>query len=125
MARPAYIAAFIVLNPLTFWHIPWVFDYAELHEQAHIAQHISFIVVGFMAVRSLGESFKLLALFALNGVMGFAGLMFSCFGCTNISSISSQQSQQCRNLYAGVMYYYFACSFTGLPNPPDYQFSPH
>lgn len=57
-----------------------MFDYAELHEQAHIAQHISFVVVGamgFLAARSLGESFKLFALFALNGVMGFAGLMFS------------------------------------------------
>jgi len=34
-------------------------------------------VMGFLAVRSLGESFTLLALFALNGVMGFAGLMLS------------------------------------------------
>lgn len=75
-----YVWVIIAIGLLTFWHIPWVFDYAELHEQAHIAQHISFIVVGamgFMAMRSLGESFKLLALFALNGVMGFAGLMFS------------------------------------------------
>jgi ABC-type uncharacterized transport system permease subunit len=41
---------------------------------------MSFIAVGamgFMAVRSLGESFKLLALFALNGIMAFTGLMFS------------------------------------------------
>ena len=40
----------------------------------------SFIVVGavgFLAARSLGESFKLFALFALNGIMGFAGLMLS------------------------------------------------
>ncbi|MDQ6668986.1 MAG: DUF1404 domain-containing protein [Thermoproteota archaeon] len=75
-----YVWVIIAIGLLTFWHIPWVFDYAELHEQAHIAQHISFVVVGamgFLAARSLGESFKLIALFALNGVMGFAGLMFS------------------------------------------------
>ena len=75
-----YVWVIAAIGLLTFWHIPWVFDYAELHEQAHIAQHISFIVVGamgFMAMRSLGESFKLSALFALNGVMGFTGLMFS------------------------------------------------
>ena len=75
-----YVWVIAAIGLLTFWHIPWVFDYAELHEQAHIAQHISFIAVGamgFMAMRSLGESFKLLALFALNGVMGYAGLLFS------------------------------------------------
>lgn len=75
-----YLWVITAVSLLTFWHIPWVFDYAELHEQAHIAQHISFIVVGatgFLAARALGESFKLLALFALNAVMGFAGLMFS------------------------------------------------
>jgi hypothetical protein len=65
---------------LTFWHIPAIFDYAELNPLVHIAQHTSFILVGamgFLAARSLGESFTLLALFGLNGVMGFAGLMFS------------------------------------------------
>jgi hypothetical protein len=75
-----YVWVIAAIALLTFWHIPWVFDFAELHKQAHIAEHVSFIVVGamgFMAVRSLGESFKLLALFALNGVMGFTGLMFS------------------------------------------------
>ena len=75
-----YVWVIAAIGLLTFWHIPWVFDYAELHKQAHIAEHMSFIAVGamgFMAVRSLGESFKILALFALNGVMGFTGLMFS------------------------------------------------
>ena len=70
----------IAVALLTFWHIPAIFDYAELNPPVHIAQHISFIVVGalgFLAARSLGESFTLLALFGLNGVMGFAGLMFS------------------------------------------------
>ena len=70
----------IAVGLLTFWHIPAIFDYAELNPPAHIAQHISFILVGamgFLAARSLGESFTLLALFGLNGVMGFAGLMFS------------------------------------------------
>ncbi|MGA9149872.1 MAG: DUF1404 family protein [Candidatus Nitrosopolaris sp.] len=75
-----YVWIIIAIGLLTFWHIPWIFDYAELNAPVHIAQHISFIVVGamgFLAVRSLGESFTLLALFALNGVMGFAGLIFS------------------------------------------------
>ena len=70
----------IAVALLTFWHIPAIFDYAELNPPVHIAQHISFILVGamgFLAARSLGESFTLLALFGLNGVMGFAGLMFS------------------------------------------------
>jgi len=78
--RYGYIWIAIAVALLTFWHIPSVFDFAELHESIHILQHISFIVVGaagFLAARSLGESFKLFVLFALNGIMGFAGLMFS------------------------------------------------
>jgi uncharacterized protein DUF1404 len=70
----------VAVGLLTFWHIPAIFDYTELNPPVHIAQHISFILVGamgFLAARSLGESFTLLALFGLNGVMGFAGLMFS------------------------------------------------
>jgi hypothetical protein len=78
--RYGYVWIIIASALLAFWHIPSVFDFAQLHEQVHIAQHISFVVVGavsFLAVRSLGESFKLFALFALNGIMGLAGLMFS------------------------------------------------
>jgi len=77
--RYGYVWIIIAIGLLTFWHIPLIFDYAELDGQVHIAQHISFIIVGamgFLAARSLGESFKLLALFSLNGIMGFAGLMF-------------------------------------------------
>jgi Protein of unknown function (DUF1404)/Cytochrome c oxidase caa3 assembly factor (Caa3_CtaG) len=65
---------------LTFWHLPSVFDYATLHEQIHILQHISFIIVGatgFLALRTLGESFKILVLIAFNAIMAFAGLMFA------------------------------------------------
>ncbi|MGC1928381.1 MAG: DUF1404 family protein [Candidatus Nitrosopolaris sp.] len=78
--RYGYVWLILAAGLLTFWHIPSVFDFAELHEQIHVAQHVSFILVGamgFLATRSLGESFKLFALFALNGIMGFAGLMFS------------------------------------------------
>ncbi|MDQ6865568.1 MAG: DUF1404 domain-containing protein [Thermoproteota archaeon] len=78
--RHGYVWLIIASALLIYWHIPSVFDFAQLHEQPHVAQHISFIVVGamgFLAVRSLGESFKLFALFALNGIMGFAGLMLS------------------------------------------------
>ena len=75
-----YVWVIIAVDLLAFWHLPWVFDFAELHQSAHILQHISFIVIGaagYIAIRSLGESFKLFILFALNGIMGFAGLMFS------------------------------------------------
>lgn len=78
--RYGYVWIVIAIGLLTFWHIPWVFDYAELDSQVHIAEHLSFILVGVMgllAARSLGDSFKLFTLFALNGIMGFAGLMFS------------------------------------------------
>jgi cytochrome c oxidase assembly factor CtaG len=75
-----YVWIIIAIGLLTFWHLPWIFDYAELNAPVHIAQHISFILVGamaFLAARSLRESFTLLALFALNGIMGFAGLIFT------------------------------------------------
>lgn len=75
-----FIWLIIPILLLTFWHLPSVFDYATLHEQIHILQHISFIIVGataFLALRTLGESFKILVLIALNAVMGFAGLMFA------------------------------------------------
>ena len=65
---------------LTFWHLPSIFDYATLNEQVHIIQHISFIIVGataFLALRALGESFKILILVSLNAIMAFAGLMFA------------------------------------------------
>jgi Protein of unknown function (DUF1404) len=78
--RYGYVWIIMAAAILAFWHIPSVFNFAQLHEQVHITQHISFVVVGavsFLAVRSLGESFKLFALFALNGITGFAGLMLS------------------------------------------------
>ena len=78
--RYGYVWLIIASALLVFWHIPSVFDFAQLDEQAHVAQHISFILVGamgFLAIRSLGDSFKLFVLFALNGMMGFVGLMFS------------------------------------------------
>ena len=80
---------------MTFWHLPSVFDYATLHEQIHILQHISFIIVGatgFLALRTLGESFKILVLIALNAVMAFAGLMFG-FTNANLYCVFCQQSQ--------------------------------
>jgi Protein of unknown function (DUF1404) len=78
--RYGYVWLIIASALLVYWHIPSVFDFAQLHEETHVAQHISFIVVGamgFLAIRSLGESFKLFAIFTLNGIMGFVGLMFS------------------------------------------------
>jgi Protein of unknown function (DUF1404) len=78
--RLCFVWVIIAVDLLIFWHLPWVFDFAELDVGTHIAQHGSFIVVGavgFLSARSLGETFKLFALFALNGIMGFAGLMLS------------------------------------------------
>jgi hypothetical protein len=46
----------------------------------HILQHISFITVeatGFIALRTLGESFKIIILITLNAIMAFTGLLFS------------------------------------------------
>jgi hypothetical protein len=65
---------------LAIWHWPPLFDYAVLHENIHILQHISFIIVGaaaFIALRTLGESFKIIILIALNAVMAFTGLLLS------------------------------------------------
>ena len=52
---------------------------SALHEPIHILQHFSFIIVGatvFLAIRALGESFKILLLFSAMGIMAFAGLFF-------------------------------------------------
>jgi cytochrome c oxidase assembly factor CtaG len=65
---------------LALWHLPSLFDYALLHEELHILQHLSFIIVGvtgYLALRTLGESFKIIILITLNAIMGFAGLLFS------------------------------------------------
>ena len=65
---------------MIFWHIPSVFDFASLNESFHILQHISFIIVGaagFLAIRSLGESFSIFLLFTMTGTMCFAGLAFA------------------------------------------------
>jgi Protein of unknown function (DUF1404)/Cytochrome c oxidase caa3 assembly factor (Caa3_CtaG) len=70
----------IAVGLLIFWHIPAVFDFASLYESFHILQHVSFIAVGaagFLAIRSLGESFSIFLLFTITGMMGFAGLAFA------------------------------------------------
>ncbi len=69
----------IAVGLMIFWHIPSVFDFASLYESLHILQHVSFIAVGaagFLAIRSLGESFSISLLFTIIGMMGFAGLVF-------------------------------------------------
>lgn len=79
-SRYGFIWLIIPIILLTFWHLPSIFDYATLNEQVHIIQHISFIIVGataFLALRALGESFKILTLISLNAIMAFAGLMFA------------------------------------------------
>ena len=65
---------------VALWHWPPLFDYAVLHENIHILQHISFIIVGataFISLRTRGESFKIIILITINACMGFAGLLFS------------------------------------------------
>jgi hypothetical protein len=79
-SKYGFIWLIIPIILLTFWHLPSIFDYATLNEQVHIMQHISFIIVGataFLALRALGESFKILILISLNAIMAFAGLMFA------------------------------------------------
>lgn len=41
-----YLWIVISIFILTFWHLPLIFDYSELHPNVHVLQHISFIVVG-------------------------------------------------------------------------------
>ena len=63
---------------LAFWHVPFIFDFAALHEPIRILQYFSFIIVGttvFLAIRASGESFRIL-LFSAMGIMAFAGLFF-------------------------------------------------
>ena len=75
-----YIWIIISVFILAIWHVPSIFDYAEQHIQVHIAQHLSFIIVGatgYLAIRSFGESFNLFLLLTLMCMMGFEGLLFS------------------------------------------------
>lgn len=70
----------IAIALLAFWHIPSMFDWATTGGDIHILQHFSFIIVGsagFLAMRVLGESFKIFVLIAIIGMMGFSGLLFS------------------------------------------------
>jgi hypothetical protein len=79
-SRYGFLWLSIPILLLAIWHYPPLFDYAVLHENVHILQHISFIVVGataFIASRTLGESFKIIILIALNAVMAFGGLLLS------------------------------------------------
>ena len=75
-----YIWVIISILILTFWHLPIIFDYSELHPHVHLLQHVSFIVVGmtgFLSLRALGESYKIFLILILSGMMGFIGLIFS------------------------------------------------
>lgn len=78
--RYRYIWIIASVFILAVWHIPSIFDFADQHTQVHIAQHLSFIVVGatgYLAIRSFGESFSLLLLLSLMCMMSFEGLLFS------------------------------------------------
>jgi hypothetical protein len=58
-----FIWIIISIIVLTIWHVPFIIDFAALHEPIHILQHFSFIIVGatvFLAIRALGESFKII-----------------------------------------------------------------
>jgi len=80
--RSGYRYVWIIISVLilAIWHVPSLFDFAEQHIQVHIAQHISFIIVGatgYLAIRSFGESFNLFLILTLMCMMGFEGLLFS------------------------------------------------
>jgi hypothetical protein len=79
-SKHAFLWLLIPAILLATWHWPPLFDYAVLHENIHILQHISFIIVGatgFIALRTLGESFKIIILITLNAIMAFTGLLLS------------------------------------------------
>jgi Protein of unknown function (DUF1404)/Cytochrome c oxidase caa3 assembly factor (Caa3_CtaG) len=79
-SRYGFLWLSIPILLLAIWHYPPLFDYAVLHENVHVLQHISFIIVGataFLALRTLGESFKIIILIALNAAMAFGGLLLS------------------------------------------------
>jgi cytochrome c oxidase assembly factor CtaG len=70
----------IAIALLSFWHIPAMFNLATMVENIHILQHLFFVIVGsagFLAIRILGDSFKIFLLIAIIGMMGFSGLLFS------------------------------------------------
>jgi hypothetical protein len=78
--RIGYVWIFVSILILAFWHLPFIFDYSELHPNVHIMQHISFIfvgVTGFLSIRALGESYQIFLILVLSGMMGFVGLVFS------------------------------------------------
>ncbi|MGN6347664.1 MAG: DUF1404 family protein [Candidatus Nitrosocosmicus sp.] len=78
--RIGYIWIIVSILILTFWHLPFIFDYSEMHPIVHLMQHISFILVGvtgFLSIRALGESYQIFLILILSGMMGFVGLIFS------------------------------------------------
>ena len=88
----------VIIGFLIFiWHIPQIFDYGSTHENVHVMQHISFIMVGagvFVTIRLLGESFNLFLIFSLLGMMGFSGLILAISDSQiyRVYSISSHQN---------------------------------
>jgi hypothetical protein len=77
--------------------MPQIFDYASTHENVHVIQHISFIMVGagvFVTIRLLGGSFNLFLIFSLIGMMGFSGLILAISDSQiyRVYSISSHQN---------------------------------
>jgi hypothetical protein len=67
--KHAWIWIIIALLLMFVWHIPTVLDYASTHALAHVLQRVSFVVIGaaiFLAIRNLGESFKLVSTVIIN-----------------------------------------------------------
>ena len=67
--KHAWIWIIIALLLMFVWHIPTVFDYASTHALAHVLQRVSFVVIGaaiFLAIRNLGELFKLVSTVIIN-----------------------------------------------------------
>ncbi len=103
--RIGYIWVILSILILTFWHIPSIFDYSELHADIHVLQHVSFIFVGmtgFLSLRALGESYKIFLILILAGMMGFVGLIFSVLD-TSIFSVYSVNSHNIAGMYMVVV----------------------
>ncbi|MDA4127377.1 MAG: DUF1404 family protein [Thaumarchaeota archaeon] len=88
------LAASILL--IIFWHFPVLWDSAVLNPLIHVAEHLSFLVVGLLAgswLLLLSDSGKIGALFAaFFGHMGYAVALISPWG-TRVYPLFSLQNQ--------------------------------
>jgi cytochrome c oxidase assembly factor CtaG len=74
LARPS-VALGVWVAVLAGWHVPGAYDYAVAHEAAHVLQHVSFVVAGFLVWAQLVDPAGRRAL-SVGGRLAFAGALF-------------------------------------------------